>query len=42
MHAKTEWYIPKQTIFNICKEYREKGWIEFCESQSDKREKLCV
>ncbi|MDC2824699.1 MarR family transcriptional regulator [Rodentibacter pneumotropicus] len=35
-----EWYIPKQTIFNICKEYREKGWIEFCESQSDKREKI--
>ncbi|MCQ9120868.1 MarR family transcriptional regulator [Rodentibacter pneumotropicus] len=35
-----EWYIPKQTIFNICKEYREKGWIEFFESQSDKREKI--
>ncbi|OOF45688.1 MarR family transcriptional regulator [Rodentibacter trehalosifermentans] len=35
-----EWYVPKQTIFNICKEYREKGWIEFFESQSDKREKM--
>ncbi|PJG82268.1 MarR family winged helix-turn-helix transcriptional regulator [Caviibacterium pharyngocola] len=35
-----EWYIPKQTVFNICKEYREKGWIEFAESAQDKREKI--
>ncbi|OOF39204.1 MarR family transcriptional regulator [Rodentibacter rarus] len=35
-----EWYVPKQTVFNICKEYREKGWIEFFESQHDKREKI--
>ena len=35
-----EWYLPKQTVFNICKEYKEKGWIEFSESQTDKREKL--
>lgn len=35
-----EWYVPKQTVFNICKEYREKGWIDFFESQSDKRERI--
>ncbi|OOH88616.1 MarR family transcriptional regulator [Pasteurellaceae bacterium 15-036681] len=35
-----EWYLPKQTVFNICKEYREKGWIEFFESPTDKREKI--
>ena len=21
-------YLPKQTVFNICKDYRERGWIE--------------
>lgn len=35
-----EWYLPKQTVFNICKEYKEKGWIEFSESRADKREKI--
>ena len=35
-----EWYLPKQTVFNICKEYKEKGWIEFSESQTDKRERV--
>lgn len=35
-----EWYLPKQTVFNICKEYREKGWIEFHESPTDKRERI--
>lgn len=35
-----EWYLPKQTVFNICKEFREKGWIEFFESQHDKRERI--
>lgn len=35
-----EWYLPKQTVFNICKEYREKGWIEFFESAQDKRERI--
>ncbi|EHK89469.1 MarR family winged helix-turn-helix transcriptional regulator [Aggregatibacter actinomycetemcomitans] len=35
-----EWCLPKQTVFNICKEYREKGWIEFFESPNDKRERL--
>ena len=35
-----EWYIPKQTVFNICKEFREKGWIEFYPSSTDKRERI--
>ncbi len=34
-----EWLLPKQTVFNVCKEYKEKGWIEFSESAVDKREK---
>ena len=39
-HICDEWYLPKQTVFNICKEYKEKGWIEFSESAVDKREKM--
>ncbi len=39
-HICDEWYLPKQTVFNICKEYKEKGWIEFSESPTDKREKI--
>lgn len=35
-----EYYLPKQTVFNICKEYREKGWIEFFPSETDKRERI--
>lgn len=35
-----EWYMPKQTVFNICKEFREKGWIEFYPSSTDKRERI--
>ncbi len=35
-----EWYLPKQTVFNICKEFREKGWVEFYESTADKRERI--
>lgn len=35
-----EWYLPKQTVFNICKEFREKGWIEFYPSPTDKRERI--
>lgn len=35
-----EWYIPKQTVFNICKEFREKDWIEFYPSSTDKRERI--
>lgn len=32
--------MPKQTVFNICKEFREKGWIEFYPSSTDKRERI--
>ena len=39
-HIGDEWYLPKQTVFNICKEYKEKGWIEFEISPNDKREKI--
>ncbi|MBE3022849.1 MarR family winged helix-turn-helix transcriptional regulator [Campylobacter sp. 7477a] len=35
-----EWFLPKQTVFNICKEYREKGWIELTQSSKDKRERI--
>src|SRR5690606_2125544 len=35
-----EHYLPKQTVFNICKEYREKGWIEFHPGTKDKRERI--
>lgn len=35
-----EWFLPKQTVFNICKEYKEKGLIEFSESETDKRAKV--
>lgn len=35
-----EWLLPKQTVFNICKEYKANGWLEFSESQTDKREKI--
>lgn len=34
-----EWYIPKQTVYNICQELQKKGWIVFVQSQGDKREK---
>ena len=35
-----DWIIPKQTVFNVCKELKEKGWICFSESSKDKREKI--
>lgn len=35
-----DWYLAKQTVFNICKEYRERGWIEFGTSPHDKRERI--
>ncbi|QIW15733.1 DNA-binding protein [Pasteurellaceae bacterium RH1A] len=34
------YYLPKQTVFNVCKEYKEKGWIDFQPSPQDKRERL--
>lgn len=33
-------YLPKQTVFNICKDYRERGWIEFKINETDKRERI--
>lgn len=35
-----EWLLPKQTVFNVCKEYKEDGWIIFSESTLDKRERI--
>lgn len=35
-----EYYLPKQTVFNVCKAYREKGWIELSPSTTDKRERI--
>lgn len=35
-----ECLIPKQTVFNICKEFRQEGLIEFYESPEDKRERI--
>lgn len=35
-----DWYLPKQTVFNLCKSYREQGWLEFVDSDHDKREKI--
>lgn len=35
-----EWLIPKQTVFNVCKEYKEKGWVVFSDSPTDKRERI--
>ncbi|OAM30845.1 MULTISPECIES: MarR family winged helix-turn-helix transcriptional regulator [Eikenella] len=37
-----EYFLPKQTVFNVCKEYREKGWIEFHPSTTDKRERIML
>lgn len=35
-----EWLIAKQTVFNVCKDFHAKGWIEFNPSPHDKRERL--
>lgn len=35
-----EWLLPKQTVFNICKEYKDHGWITFSVSEQDKRERI--
>lgn len=39
-HICDTWLLPKQTVFNICKDYKEKGWITFSESPTDKRERI--
>ena len=39
-HICDEWLLPKQTVFNVCKEYKEAGLIELHESPHDKRERI--
>lgn len=34
-----EWLIPKQTVFNVCKDFRQKGLVQPSEQSADKRER---
>lgn len=34
-----EWLIPKQTVFNVCKDFRQKGLAQIGEQSTDKRER---
>ncbi|TYL42739.1 MarR family winged helix-turn-helix transcriptional regulator [Dickeya chrysanthemi] len=34
------WGLPKQTVFSICKLFKEQGLIDINESQHDKRERI--
>ena len=34
-----EWLIPKQTVFNVCKDFRKKGLVQIGEQSADKRER---
>lgn len=34
-----EWLIPKQTVFNACKDFRQKGLVQIGEQSTDKRER---
>ena len=34
-----EWLIPKQTGFNVCKDFRQKGLVQIGEQSVDKRER---
>ena len=34
-----EWLIPKQTVFNVCKDFRQKGLVQPSEQSTDKRER---
>ena len=34
-----EWFIPKQTVFNACKDFRQKGLVQIDEQSADKRER---
>ena len=34
-----EWLIPKQTVFNVCKDFRQKGLVQIGEQRTDKRER---
>ena len=33
------WAIPKQTVFNVCKDFRQKGLVQIDEQSADKRER---
>lgn len=34
-----EWLIPKQTVFNVRKDFRQKGLVQIGEQSTDKRER---
>ena len=34
-----EWLIPKQTVFNVCKDFRQKGVVQIGEQSVDKRDR---
>ncbi len=34
-----EWSIPKQTVSVVCKQFLEKGYLQYTKSSTDKREK---
>mgnify|MGYP003088598911 FL=1 len=34
-----EWLIPKQTVFNACKDFRQKGLVQIDEQSANKRER---
>jgi len=34
-----EWLIPKQTVFNVCKDFRQKELVQIGEQSADKRER---
>ena len=34
-----EWLIPKQMVFNVCKDFRQKGLVQVGEQSADKRER---
>ena len=34
-----EWLIPKQTVFNVCKDFRQKGLVQIGEQSVDRRER---
>ena len=37
-----EWYLPKQTVFNICKELRKKAGLSLKSAQTTNVKKSCV
>ncbi|MCP1661130.1 MarR family winged helix-turn-helix transcriptional regulator [Neisseria perflava] len=33
------WHLPKQTVFSICRQLKEQGYVDFAQDNPDKREK---